>query len=1154
MHIQTGRIRTGSLIPLAALCLIGLLSFVALALDLGLLMIARNQCQNAADAAALAGARTLTGDTSTNNNYSNAGPNATAAASANSILNQPVNPGTQLTVTIGDYYYNPSTASFQISPNALGQPGDNWNLVQATVKAQQIPFFGKVIGMSAQGVTATATATHRPRDTVIVVDFSGSMRFESLLGAPYSGSRTLSMNPDTVYPQFGHYASNSSQLTYSTDQQAASGEMIGAANTEVPTSNATTAVISGFYADATPFGTGTPAFTAASSGYATTPGGDAPPMINKNGGSSSAHTISEFLNGSTGQTTRDWRIELDGYSAYSAGAVNTNTSTATDYTNAPFNGYTQGPGYWGKTFFLWPPDPRVPLTTTHYTGTQIQNIVQQFLTDFSYTTADFANTSVTTLTAIITSSDPATITVPASTAANYSTANLPYKVMIGTTSSGSFTGTPEVLSVTAVSGTTTNGTTRWTVSRAQDGTAKLAAVTATPAASFSTSATSFTVNAITGFPTASLPFKIMVGSVTSGVFTTPESMSVTAVSGSGSKTWTVTRGQDGTTAVAGTTLMTVGLVSTIGLLTGPPLYGIYTGASTTVSATVGKTPASSSVWSSWADASTLGTYLTSNVYKPSSSSKLATSDAIYQQSLRLFNRNGGPGMPTSGSGTAMPCDWRARFFTTSSGLPLLDNSKLWSNGSLRTPSSSTYLINYNAILDWLKNCGPNPFPNQLRAGGIVYYTAIPAVIDTLHFPPTDPTQRFWKEYIDEVLGVMQTGGSGSSPTYTNTSSYAGYGADISWGTVQTSGTPTGWPTTTFISYTDNPQRPLLRCWFGPLTLIDFLGNYNASDPSNNNSPRLWWPGTVTEAPTYQTKLAIQAALKDCLQNHPNDNVSLIFFSSPRSSASSTGYYNYARVPLGRNERLMINSLWFSPKIITNNAEISIYNSLGQNPGDIYDVPRANGGTCYAMPLMLAYNQFSSNPALVNYTANASAGTAGGLGRNGASRLLIFETDGMVNTGASANLVSSSTGQGNYSVRIADSNNLSASGTEFPSNVTGVTFSTGASQSQTIAQQICSNLSTGGYSTTRKPVLIHSIAFGSLFESGNNSSYKTNALANLAALEVIGNVQSSGATTLASNKIIVGDFNTRIANLQSAFQSIMQDGIQVTLISSGSGLP
>ena len=31
---------------------------------------------------------------------------------------------------------------------------------------------------------------------------------------------------------------------------------------------------------------------------------------------------------------------------------------AGDYSATPFNGYTQGPGYYGKTFFIWPPDPR----------------------------------------------------------------------------------------------------------------------------------------------------------------------------------------------------------------------------------------------------------------------------------------------------------------------------------------------------------------------------------------------------------------------------------------------------------------------------------------------------------------------------------------------------------------------------------------------------------------------------------------------------------------------------------------------------------------------------------------------------------------------------------------------------------------------------
>ena len=130
------------------------------------------------------------------------------------------------------------------------------------------------------------------------------------------------------------------------------------------------------------------------------------------------------------------------------------------------------------------------------------------------------------------------------------------------------------------------------------------------------------------------------------------------------------------------------------------------------------------------------------------------------------------------------------------------------------------------------------------------------------------------------------------------------------------------------------------------------------------------------------------------------------YSSPTgtdgSGNSVSGYYNYARVPLGRNYDGMINSLWFSPKVIQTNAEISVYNSSGKNPGDVYDVPRANGATNYAMPLMLAYNQFSTNSNLVNFTANAPVGTAGGLGRNGAAKLLVFETDGMVNTTASAN--------------------------------------------------------------------------------------------------------------------------------------------------------
>ncbi|MGL4550138.1 MAG: pilus assembly protein TadG-related protein [Gemmataceae bacterium] len=1155
MSMRKRGARPGAIVPLTALCLIVLLAFVALALDLGLLMIARNQCQNAADASAMAGARTLNGDTSTDNNYANVTPNANAAAAANQVLGTAVNPGTQLTVTIGDYYYDTASASFKSNPTGR-VAGNNWTLVQSTVTAVPPTAFSQVLGMGAFTARARATAAHRPRDAAIVVDFSGSMRFESMLGSPHSGSRTASMNPDTIYPSWGHYSGNASLLRYSADVQLGSGEVIGQANTAIATASATNAVIAKFYGDTTAFGTTTPAFTKASDGFATTPGGDVPLKANKGTGSF-AKSVSEHVYNDTTSTGRDWRFELDGYAAYAAGATNATTSAAPDYTGTPFRGYTQGPGYWGKTFATWPPDPRVPLTAAYYTNTQIRDVARKFLGDFGYTNADFANTSVLGTTAFLNTTSPISIRVP-TTLANTFPLGLPFKIMAGTISSGAFTGTPEILTVTAVSAAS-GGTVGWTVTRSQDGTPKVPAVTTTPFATFNTSATTVRVNSVTGFPSA--PFKIMVGNVSGGAFTTPELMTVTAVNTT-TKTFTVTRGVDSTSRVSGTLTMTVALARDVGLLTAPALYGVYTPAVTDLGPTVGITTGDSSAWTDWADAATLSTYLTTNVYEPGGNSgadtKLLTTDPQYLQTMRLFNRNGGPGMPKNGSNVAMPADWRARFFLTTGGAPLLDSSRLYdSAGAMRVPrfdsADNNYRINYPAVLDWIKNCGPNPFPAQLRAGGIVYYTSIPTTIPTGTFPPADPNQRFWKEYIDEVLGVQQTGGTGGSVSYSDVARYNGYGDDFSWGTPSASGQPSGWPTTTYARYTDNPERPKLRMWFGPLSLIDFIGNYNADDPSSSG-PRLWWPGTVPETPTYQTKLAIQAALKDILQNHPNDNVSLVYFSSPRSSATAAGYYNTARAPMGRDARTAINALWFSPKVIATNAEISVYDASGVNPGDIYDVPRANGGTCYSMGLMLAYNQFSANTALVSHTANALPGTAGGLGRNGAAKLLVFETDGVVNTGAAAALVSSTTGQGYYAVRLADANDLAATGSEFPTGVSGVTFATGASQSQAIAQQLCNDLTAGGFSTTRKPVKIHCIAFGSLFDAANTSSSKTNALSNLAALEVIGKVQASGATTLAANKIIVGDYNTRIANLQNAFNSIMQDGVQVTLISSGTGQP
>ena len=45
--------------------------------------------------------------------------------------------------------------------------------------------FGKIFNFTLPNFQATATAAYRPRDICVILDYSGSMRFSSLLGTPY---------------------------------------------------------------------------------------------------------------------------------------------------------------------------------------------------------------------------------------------------------------------------------------------------------------------------------------------------------------------------------------------------------------------------------------------------------------------------------------------------------------------------------------------------------------------------------------------------------------------------------------------------------------------------------------------------------------------------------------------------------------------------------------------------------------------------------------------------------------------------------------------------------------------------------------------------------------------------------------------------------
>lgn len=793
----------GLIVPILAVAMVALLGFVALAIDIGMIAVARTQSQNAADAAAMAGARGLNGDTGSGYNQAVAKAGAVTAAQSGTIQGKPI-AASQVSVQVGSYTYDYGQSKFV--PNVPAAASDTPNLMTATVTATGRNILGRLMGSSAFNISSKATAVHRPRDVAIILDMSGSMRFDSLLGIPYGNTaRTQSNNPDPIYPKFGHYSSSSAGLQ-STTPSTVGGDSYGLANISVATA-AGDPIVADFYQNALG-ATPVPAFTAASDNYATAPDGDTPLVAYRS--TNYGTTLQQITNGAS----------FNGYTP-------TPFNGYTGPTVPEFKGYTRGPGSWGKTFFIWPPDP-----------------------------------------------------------------------------------------------------------------GKL-----------------------------------------SGHF-----------------------------------------------------------------------------------------------------------------------------------------DWRQKFFGTT------DNTKLWdSSGSWRAPSSTTYTINYSNILAWIK-ASPNPFPNQLRAGRILYYSAIPNSISTSSYPPSDLNQRFWKEYIDYVIGVYQK----SSSTYDVITKYTGYGDDYTWGSVRITSPPSG-NNAAYMNSTDNPKRPKLHFWFGPMTMIDFLGNYNMWSTYSNWDP--YWPGNCHEGPVWACKLGVQSALQDIENNHPNDFVSLMYFSTPKYSSSGSGSFNRVRVPLGRNYSRLSDTLWFPPSTIDNpGTEIRPYDA------DNLDVPRAYGGTTTVMGFMLAYNQLSSNASLRTYAPSpAPLGEAGGLGRKGAQRLVILQTDGMANNTASASLVNGGANNSYYRVRQPG---------EYPSNSGSVT-----SQIYSVVNQICAleTASPSGYSTARKPVLIHCLALGPIFDPATNSDQRGPALDLLQNIQYIGSTQASASTPLAPYKIITGTASQRVDKIRQAFSVIMQDGVQVSLI-------
>src|SRR5262249_25093334 len=89
----------------------------------------------------------------------------------------------------------------------------------------------------------------------------------------------------------------------------------------------------------------------------------------------------------------------------------------------------------------------------------------------------------------------------------------------------------------------------------------------------------------------------------------------------------------------------------------------------------------------------------------------------------------------------------------------------------------------------------------------------------------------------------------------------------------------------------------------------------------------------------------------------------------------------------------------------------------------------------------------------------------------------------------------------------------------------------------------------GFASASKPVLIHTIAFGGMFESASSGADQTDAVALLQQISRIGGTIFPSSSSDATNgyKWCIGNLDQRRAKLRQAFSKIMDDGISVSLV-------
>jgi len=319
-----------------------------------------------------------------------------------------------------------------------------------------------------------------------------------------------------------------------------------------------------------------------------------------------------------------------------------------------------------------------------------------------------------------------------------------------------------------------------------------------------------------------------------------------------------------------------------------------------------------------------------------------------------------------------------------------------------------------------------------------------------------------------------------------------------------------------------------------------------------------WAGTVREAQCWQLKAAVNSALDDIRNNHPNDFVGISMFASRTN-------FDVPPAPMSQDWFTLKNVLFFPKATVAavkanpnSTVEDRPYSStFANNNTDL--IPNGSGSTDPLSGLAIGYNLLSSSTQL-------AAADYGARGRRGAAKIVIFETDGVPNntrtwapTGSGVDTRYVNSGTVEYWTL---DNTFQASAKPHAQAAIKVAQRVGA-------QQTTSGLS--GYSTPSTPARVYAIGFGYIFNGYDGTNFGTltttaqDSLRFLLRVQQVGNTSGPGDPPTASiplEQVVTGAYQRpdptqpenpvtnppgRIEKLRLGLERIFQSGVQVTLV-------